>query len=385
MDPQIKILYLDDEPENIIGFKATFEKHYTIFKAQNIHEAKEILAKEEIQIALIDFKMPEMDGVDFITSQQNSNKEIVFIIISAYTEISVVIKAINQHNIYGFIEKPWNHDEVKLMLKNASEAYRAKKENQQLLNELETKNELLKKAIKSERRAHELKKAFLENLSHEIRTPLNAILGFNQLIAGTTDPEKLKNYTDASVKSGYDLLKIIDSVLEGSKLITSQTEYKLMDMNVDYFVSESIEIINNKIDNLPKINISTDTNAIIKIDPQKFGLAFENIIENACKYCMGNEVMLKTKKENGTIRISVIDKGKGIEAKDLEQIFEPFSQTNKTCFDPNEGIGMGLFIAKKHIENMNGRLEVESVPGKGSTFTIILPAQEQENHNKLII
>ena len=377
MNQKVNILYLDDDRENLVGFAATFGKLYNIFEAQTIQEAQNILSEHDIQIAIIDFKMPEMDGVDFINLEQKRTPHIIFIIISAYTDASIVIKAINQHNIYGYIQKPWNYDEVAIMLKNASNVFSERQEKTRLTKALKEKNAQLKKAIENEHKAHELKNVFLENISHEIRTPLNSILGFNQLIASSSDTNKLAVYTKCSLDAGYDLLKIIDNILEGAKLITDQTDYHIISIGFNDLIKEAFEIMEQKCTPRPNFSTHLEKNYSILVDHEKFIHLLVNILENAVKYGENKPVEVTSATTENAIQLEISDHGCGMDQIEIESIFEPFNQTKERLFAPKKGIGMGLFIAKKHIENMNGQLAVSSVLGEGSTFMISMPLPEK--------
>ncbi|ALO16945.1 Cell-division control histidine kinase PdhS [Salinivirga cyanobacteriivorans] len=377
MNQKVNILYLDDDRENLVGFAATFGKLYNIFEAQTFQEAQNILSEHDIQIAIIDFKMPEMDGVDFINMEQKRAPHIIFIIISAYTDASIVIKAINQHNIYGYIQKPWNYDEVAIMLKNASNVFIERKEKAKLNNALKEKNRQLKKAIENEHKANNLKNVFLENISHEIRTPLNSILGFNQLIANTTDTNKLSAYAKCSVDAGYDLLELINSILEGAKLITDQIVYHMTRIGLNDLITEAVEIMEQKCSPRPNFNTQLEKNNNILVDHEKFIQLLVNILDNAVKYGENKPVEITSATTENAIQLKIVDHGCGMDKIEIESIFEPFNQTKERLFAPKKGIGMGLFIAKKHIENMNGQLAVSSVLGEGSTFIISMPLPEK--------
>lgn len=137
------ILYIDDERANLDGFRFNFRKHYTIFVADNTTEAFEIIEKNDIKIVLSDNKMPDMLGTEFFEKLSASHPDIIRILVTAYADTDAVMQAINKGNVYKFIAKPWNKNELQVALENAFEAYYLKSQNVRLIKSLTSKNDEL--------------------------------------------------------------------------------------------------------------------------------------------------------------------------------------------------------------------------------------------------
>jgi YesN/AraC family two-component response regulator len=131
-----KILYIDDEPENLVGFRISFSKLFNISTAENTIDGYLLMQKNEFQVILVDYKMPGENGITFIERIKEEFADVVFIVISGYAELDVVINAININCIKNFVQKPWNYNEMKIMLYNATESYQIRKENKTLMNML---------------------------------------------------------------------------------------------------------------------------------------------------------------------------------------------------------------------------------------------------------
>jgi len=142
-DEKIKILYVDDEVHNLQAFKATFRRTYQVFTAPSGQEGLEIFKKEELNIILTDQRMPEMTGIEFLVEVQKINPEPIRILITGYSDINAVIDAINKGQVYRYLNKPWQEDELKATIEMAFEVFRLRRENKELLEKLKRANEQL--------------------------------------------------------------------------------------------------------------------------------------------------------------------------------------------------------------------------------------------------
>ncbi len=142
-EEKIKILYVDDEENNLQAFKATFRRDYKIFLAINAEEGRKILNTEEIDIIITDQRMPEETGVEFLESIIPIFPEPIRILLTGYTDIQAVIDAINKGQVYHYLTKPWEEDYLRTVIKNAFEIYTLRKENQRLTDALIKANDQL--------------------------------------------------------------------------------------------------------------------------------------------------------------------------------------------------------------------------------------------------
>ncbi len=227
-------------------------------------------------------------------------------------------------------------------------------------------------------KANAAKSDFLSRMSHELRTPLNAILGFGQLMGqDNKDPlsPSQENRLGEIVKGGKHLLELIEEVLDLSRIESNQITLSIENVNLSDVFLETLNLV------LPmaqKSNITVDN----KLEGDLFALADRtklkqvllNLLTNAIKYNSENGSITLDALENpkGKVSISVKDTGMGISPEQHKSIFEPFNRLDRDQTEI-EGTGIGLTITQRLIEKMNGSIEVESVIGKGSTFTLRLP------------
>jgi len=140
---KIRILYVDDEDNNLQAFKATFRREYKIFLAINAQAARDTLDQEEIDIIITDQRMPEETGVEFLESIIPIHPSPIRILLTGYTDIQAVIDAINKGQVYHYLTKPWEEDYLRTVIKNAFEIYQLRRENEKLTKALIKSNDQL--------------------------------------------------------------------------------------------------------------------------------------------------------------------------------------------------------------------------------------------------
>ncbi len=140
---EISILYIDDEVNNLVAFKANFRRDYKVFTTEFVDEALTILRENKIQIVITDQRMPSKTGVEFLQDVIKEFPEPIRILLTGYSDIEVVIDAINKGQVYRYISKPFNDMELKINIENALEVYNLRKENKDLLQKLLIANDQL--------------------------------------------------------------------------------------------------------------------------------------------------------------------------------------------------------------------------------------------------
>jgi len=132
----IKVLYIDDELDNLTSFKATFRRSFNIITAESAEVATKILEVENVHVILSDQRMPKTTGIEFFEQIQLVHPDPIRILITGYTDINAVIDAINRGQVYKYLTKPWNEEDVKIYVEKAYEVYRLRKENIELTDKL---------------------------------------------------------------------------------------------------------------------------------------------------------------------------------------------------------------------------------------------------------
>jgi response regulator RpfG family c-di-GMP phosphodiesterase len=140
---KIKVLYVDDEVNNINSFKATFRRDFHVFTALSAKEGLAMLREYEIHIIITDQRMPEMTGVEFLVEVVKDYPDTIRILLTGYADINAVIEAVNKGNIYYYLNKPWDEQQLRIIIHNSYEKFRLREENKVLLDKLITANNQL--------------------------------------------------------------------------------------------------------------------------------------------------------------------------------------------------------------------------------------------------
>lgn len=248
---------------------------------------------------------------------------------------------------------------------------------------VESRTRELIEAKERAERADKLKSSFLSNLSHEIRTPMNAILGFMDLLVNplTKDDEK-KEYVDSIYHSSYSLLNVIDDIIDIAKIESGDISIHNEAVDVNLIFEELNQLYINRLQNSQsqvKLNIQSPPEKIIlQTDEKRLKQILHNLIDNAIKFTEKGCVEVKCTTTDKFAIFSVKDTGIGIKQKELEVIFDRFYKIEEEKTKLYRGTGLGLSICKQLVEKFNGKIWVESEPGKGTTFFFSVPDKKRE-------
>jgi two-component system, sensor histidine kinase and response regulator len=360
------ILIVDDDPRNLQLLGTILQENsYDIEFATSGKAALDWINIKKFDLILLDINMPGMDGFEVCTKIR-SNPEMVhipIIFLSAETERENILKGFDL-GAQDYITKPFDSRELLVRIRT----------------HLALKDTLEKLEIEKEhaQSADHLKSAFLATMSHELRTPLNSILGFTGILIqgkpGSLNDEQKKQLGMVQ-NSARHLLSLINDVLDISKIEAGQLKINLQQFKLPEVIKKVVET------NKPfaerkdlKISVSIDENINdITSDSMRVQQILLNLLNNAIKFTETGTISISCFSVSDFVKIQITDSGIGIESEKIEQLFKPFMQIDTGLTRTKEGTGLGLSICKKLTEMLNGKIEVESKPGSGSTFTVILP------------
>ena len=360
MVEKIKILYVDDEPENLLGFKASLRLEYHIITATNIAQALGCLdAQPDIKVVFCDQRMPGKTGVDFFEEIKISHPLPVRILLTAYTDVEAIIDAINKGNIFRYVQKPWAEVDIISAIDEADKFYLA--------------NSMLSVKNKELQRAYDELNKFAYSVSHDIRGPLSGILGATNLAREIDDMDEMKEMLMLMGKSLIKLDTYILSMHDYYSLQRGELKIGEIDFNTIIDDLKDIYTVISKTNQIA-FNIIIEQDEVFRSDAVPLKLILNNLLSNAFKYQDKNSdtksVDVIVKVQNNLATIYIKDTGIGILGSHIGEIFNLFYRANFQ----EVGSGFGLYNVKSALSKLNGQIEVTSVMNQGTTFRVTIPS-----------
>src|SRR5947209_7168038 len=226
------LLVVDDEPDLVHSVQDLLRFEYRVLGATRATEGLKIMEREQVHIVMSDQRMPEMTGVEFLKRLREQYPDTIRLLFTAYADIKAVIDAINQGNVYRYISKPWEPQELQAVLRQAVEHFDLLAERKRLVAELQEKNRQLETANAELLQANELKKAFIKVASHELRTPLTIVLGLADLAQRQPGVEQpLRHWLERIYAGSLRLNERVDQMIK--LLLADRFERTLARKDVD--------------------------------------------------------------------------------------------------------------------------------------------------------
>jgi CheY-like chemotaxis protein/nitrogen-specific signal transduction histidine kinase len=233
-------------------------------------------------------------------------------------------------------------------------------------------------------RANRAKSEFLAKMSHELRTPLNAVLGYSELMLEDAElegrGEQIADLQKISA-AGKHLLAMVNDILDISKIEAGKMVLHVENVDLDQLIDE--------VESTARPLVAKNTNSftvergpnlgVMRADVTKLRQAIFNLLSNAAKFTQNGQIKLIVKRDGDWMEIAVTDTGIGISAEQQKALFSNFTQANSKIAAVYGGTGLGLSLSQNLCRLMGGRIEIESELGKGSRFTIRLPAQAEHD------
>lgn len=358
---KIKILYIDDEANNLVSFKAMFRHDYQVLVAGSAEEGLKVVETHpDIKIVFCDQRMPGKTGVQFFRELATKYPAPVRMLITGYVDIESVINAINMGHVFRYLTKPWREEDVRSAIEEGYKYY--------------STNSLLNIKVKELQEANVELDKFTYSVTHDIRGPVVSILGALQLLKDMDDVEEMKPLIAMMEQSAEKVKDLITNIhayynLKRGNLNIQEIDFKTL-------IAELIQL--HVIEaNFQRVTIRTDIEQeeSFRSDLTVLQLIFNNLLTNAIKYQRKEEkekwVEIQIRVHRGVAEVSITDNGIGIDEEYSEEIFDMFFRATKEGI----GSGFGLYNVRDALNKLNGTIRVESLIDQGSKFLITIPTK----------
>lgn len=381
------ILVVDDEPDVVKSVQDLLRYEYRVLGATSAAEGLKIMETNEVHCVMTDQRMPETTGVEFLTHVRGEHPDAVRLLFTGYADIRAVIEAINQGNVFRYLTKPWDPDELQAVIRQGCERYDMIVERKRLMDQLQQQNEELEKKNAELVESNQLKSAFIQVASHELRTPLTILMGLSRLagkVAGEQEP--LKGFLGRMDSAGKRLQILVDQII--SMLVANKFDRQLERADTDL-----ADLLRAAADDVrPFVELRGQTLAVdlapdlgsLPLEAMRIRDAVNHLLLNAIKFTPdgGRIAVTAARSNDGGAVIRVSDNGAGIDPAARERLFDTFftgfdvSHHSSGHFEHGrKGLGLGLPLVKAFVAMHGGRIDVDSEVGKGTTFTMTLPGK----------
>ena len=380
----VKVLTVEDNVANLSVLEAMLDEakstSFVNISVETLSSAFVHIDKNDVDIVLLDLNLPDSSDLDTLYKMRAKNPHIPIIVITGSDE-DLGIKSLTIGAQDYLSKGKFNKNLLEKSIHFAIQRKKSEKELEDYRHHLELiveeRTAELSYAKDIAVAANQAKSEFLTNMSHELKTPLNSIIGFSKLMGMGYDEESYNENVNSILKSGTKLLKLINNILEMSKLDSGEIRYNFNQFSMNILIQSCIEQfkeeaarknvkIVEKYDKEKDITILGDRYRIMQV--------FEILFSNAIKFSNeGNSIKVITHAKNNHVEVKVIDEGTGIKKEHLKNLFSVFYQEESGFDRKTDGIGLGLAIAKKIIDAHKGNISVQSEENCGSTFRVKLP------------
>jgi signal transduction histidine kinase len=368
----LRVLIVDDEPGMRKGAARSLRDYcvelqdfdtevgFETFQAERGNQAVELLASEKFDIVLLDYKLPDISGLDILGKIQAEEYDLLTIMITAYSSIEVAISA-TKNGAFDFLAKPFTPSELRGVVQKAARNLLLRRHAKKLAEE--------KKQVRFQ---------FLSVLSHELKAPLNAIEGYLNILDQKVAGDDLAKYEDMVKRSLLrigGMRKLIFDLLDLTRIESGQKVREIHEVDVREAAMKSIETTQPDADQRKiTVKLHCPESVMINGDSSELEIIFNNLVSNAVKYNRdgGKVDVYIDKKEDDLVTIKVSDTGIGMTPEEKEKLFGEFVRIKNDKTRNIQGSGLGLSILKRLSSLYEGDVSVESEADVGSTFIVNL-------------
>lgn len=349
------ILCIDDEIDNLEALERLLRSRFNVLKANSALHAISILEHHsEIAVIITDQKMPQMTGVEFLAKAQATHPDSIRILLTGYTDIASIIDAVNNGQIYRYITKPWDPNDLVNTVATAAERHF-------MALELRDKNLALSRALSELQTLDQAKTQFMLLINHELKTPLTAILSFLELLMETKLDDEQTLCAKRIQKSSERLKTLVDDVMLviQSETKTLRLKTQVIDcQNLNLSLSEEVQKI--LLQKNQKLDLQFENLKLIA-DPGYLLQVLQRLIHNAAKFGDSESTIRLSAKSFSPhrVRFSVYNQGKKIPESVVDKIMKPFF-IDEAVMNHSVGLGLGLTICQAILKTHSSQINIEN-------------------------
>jgi signal transduction histidine kinase len=386
------VLIVDDDEmaRFVLTEKLTESGFGTVAVGDGLSALETYAGQGPFDAVLLDLKMPGMDGIETLRELLKRDPEVPVIMVTAFGDVATAVEAIKL-GAYDFVEKPPQVSRIGLTLRRAIEKAALEREVRALAKSA-AESSMLKAANDKLLELDRIKTAFLSSISHELRTPLTSIIGFGELNRNKLaklaprleDPKAAREVSQAVenleilVGEARRLTELVDNVLELTAIEAGAVAWQWEPLPLGELIAAVVggqrPLFAEK-----GLELASEVGALplVRGDREKLSRVLSHLLGNALKFTERGRITLRAQAVGNGVRVEVSDPGCGIPEALHRVIFDKFRQLGDTLTDKPKGVGLGLPLCRLIVECHGGTLRVESQPGTGSVFSVLLPAAEE--------
>uniref|UniRef100_UPI003217EAEE hybrid sensor histidine kinase/response regulator n=1 Tax=uncultured Draconibacterium sp. TaxID=1573823 RepID=UPI003217EAEE len=391
------ILCVDDEEIILEALQeqldSSFGQKYNVETSDSGEDAleyfKELLNEgQQIPVIISDYIMPGMKGDELLKEIHKLSPGSLKILLTGQASIEGISNAINNAQLYRYIAKPWDKNDLVLTVKEAIKSFfqeiKIRKQNKELLTLNASLEDQVAKRTEELRLANAEKDKFFSIIAHDLKSPFNALMGLSKIMIENWDvlPDEDKiEFTQDIHNASENTYNLLKNLLEWTRSQTGRITIEISRFCPADIVEENFKVLKQHADS-KQINIDNKINkdCTCLADKNMISTVFRNVISNAIKFTNPGGKITISSTENGSFTTyNIIDNGIGMNTETLNELFTLSNKSQRSGTSQESGTGLGLILCKEFVEKNGGKISVTSRVNQGSTFSFSLPKAEAQN------